>query len=71
RQPLSAYKDWALVAQSPSDYYELYLYRAISKTQSVDLAFGDQKMAAVSVTIGAKKLGSDLSLPLWRLRVPA
>jgi hypothetical protein len=71
RQPFSAYRDWALVAQSPSAYYELFLYRAISKTQSVDIAFGDQKMAAVSVTIGAKLLGSDLTLPLWRLRVPA
>ncbi len=71
RQPLSAYSDWALVAQSPRDYYELYLYRGISKSQSVDLVFGDQKMAAVAVTIGAKKLGSDLTLPLWRLRVPA
>jgi hypothetical protein len=71
RQPLTAYNDWALVAQSPRDYYELYLYRAISKTSSVDLVFGDQKMAAVAVTIGAKLLGSNLALPLWRLRVPA
>jgi hypothetical protein len=71
RQPYAAYRDWALVAQSPSAYYELYLYRAISKTQSVDISFGDQKMAAVSVTLGARLLGADLTLPLWRLRVPA
>lgn len=71
RQPYASYRDWALVAQSPSAYYELYLYRAISKTQSVDISFGDQKMAAVSVTLGARLIGSDLTLPLWRLRVPA
>jgi hypothetical protein len=71
RQPYTSYNDWALVAQSPSSYYELFLYRAISKTDSVDLVFGDQKMSAVAVTIGATLLGSNLALPLWRLRVPA
>ncbi len=71
RQPVTAYNDWALVAQSPKDYYELYLYSAISTTASVDVAFGDQKMAAIAVTLGARCIGSNLTLPLWRLRVPA
>lgn len=71
RQPLTAYNDWVLVGQSPSAYYELYLYSAISKTDAVEIAFGDQKMAAVKVMLGARKTGSDLTLPSWRLRVPA
>jgi hypothetical protein len=71
RQPLTAYNDWALVAQSPSNYYELYLYNAISATDSADLAFGNETMAAIKVMLGTRKNGADLSLPSWRLRVPA
>lgn len=71
RQPLTAYNDWLLVGQSPSAYFELYLYNAISKTDTVEIAFGDEKMAAVKVMLGARKNGADLTLPTWRLRVPA
>jgi hypothetical protein len=71
RQPASAYRDWALVAQSPADYYELYLYRGISTTDAAEMSFGDETMAGIRVTIGARKDGADLSLPSWKLRVPA
>jgi hypothetical protein len=71
RQPLTAYNDWALVAQSPNDYYELYLYNAISKTDSAEISFGDESMAAVKVTLGSRRDGANLALPSWRLRVPA
>lgn len=71
RQPLTAYNDWCLVGQSPSAYFELYLYNAISNTDSIEIAFGDQKMAAVKVSLAARKNGADLTLPSWRLRVPA
>ncbi len=71
RQPLSAYNDFALVAQSPADYYELYLYNAISKTDSAEISFGDESMAAVKVTLGSRRDGANPGLPSWRLRIPA
>jgi hypothetical protein len=71
RQPLTAYNDWALVAQSPSDYYELYLYNAISKTDSAEISFGNESMAGIKVTLGSRRDGANLALPSWRLRVPA
>lgn len=71
RQPLAAYNDWALVAQSPADYYELYLYNAISKTDAAEISFGDESMAAVKVTLGSRRDGANLALPSWRLRIPA
>ena len=71
RQPLTAYNDWALVAQSPNDYYELYLFNAISKTDSAEVTFGDESMAAIKVTLGSRLNGANLASPSWRLRVPA
>lgn len=71
RQPDSAYNDWALVAQSPADYYELYLYRGLSSTETAEISFGDETMAGIRVTIGGHKTGTDLTLPSWKLRVPA
>ena len=71
RQPLTAYNDWVLVAQSPTDYYELYLYNAISKTDSAELTFGNESMAAIKVTLGSRLAGANPALPSWRLRVPA
>jgi hypothetical protein len=71
RQPAASYNDWCLVAQSPAAYYELYLYRAISTTEAVELSFGDETMAGARVTIGSRKDGADLTLPSWKLRVPA
>ena len=71
RQPLSAYNDFALVAQSPADYYELYLYNAISKTDSAEISLGDESMAGNKVTLGSRRDGANLALPSWRLRIPA
>jgi hypothetical protein len=71
RQPSTAYNDWVLVAQSPADYYELLIYRAISTTEAVEFSFGDETMAGIRVTLGARKTGTDLTLPSWKLRVPA
>lgn len=71
RQPLTAYNDWALVAQSPADYYELLVYNAISTTEAVEFSFGDETMAGIRVTLGARKDGAALTLPSWKLRVPA
>ncbi len=64
-------RDFALVAQSPTDYYELYLYNAISKTDSAELTFGDESMAAIKVSLGSRRDGANLALPSWRLRIPA
>lgn len=70
RQPNTNYNDWALVAQSPNDYYELIIFNAISSTQSADLSFGQDTMAAISVSLAARKDGSNLNLPSWKLRTP-
>lgn len=70
RQPVTAYNDWALVAQSPASYFEFFAYNAISTTQNVEFTFGDESMAAIRVTLGARKDGANLTLPSWKLRVP-
>lgn len=73
RQPNTAYKDWALVSQSPADYYEFLIYRAIATSEAVELNFNDdlQSPAGIRVTLGARKDETNLALPLVRLRVPA
>lgn len=70
RMPLTAYNDFALVAQSPADYYELYLYNAISTTDAAELTFGNASMAAIRATLGTRRDGLNMLLPSWRLRVP-
>lgn len=70
RMPLSAYNDFALVAQSPAAYYELYLYNAITTTDSAELTFGNESMAAIKTTIGTRDDGLNIGLPSWKLRVP-
>lgn len=71
RQPLTAYNDFALIAQSPSDYYELFLYNSISKTEAAELSFGNESMAAIKVQLGTRRDGLNLADPSWKLRVPA
>jgi hypothetical protein len=71
RMPLASYNDFALVAQSPADYYELILRNGISTTEAAEFSFGDETMAGVRVTIGARKDGANLTVPSWVLRVPA
>lgn len=70
RMPASAYNDFALVAQSPSDYYELYLYNAITTTAAAELTFGQDTMAGIKTTIGTRRDGLNMALPSWKLRVP-
>lgn len=71
RQPLTAYNDWALVVASPSNYYEIQILNGISTTESVEFETGDETLAGIRVTIGARKTGTDLSLPAWRIVSPA
>jgi hypothetical protein len=73
RQPNAAYKDWALVSESPADYFEFLIYRAIATSDTVELSFNDDLStpAGIRVTLGARKDETDLTLPLVRLRLPA
>jgi hypothetical protein len=72
RAPLTVYNDWALVTQSPADYYEVLLYRAIAVSDAVQLSFNDDgsKPAGIRVVLSARKDETNLSLPLIRLRTP-
>ena len=60
-----------MVAQSPTDWTELLLFNAISTTESAELSFGDESMAAIKVSLGTRRDGANLALPSWRLRIPA
>jgi len=73
RQPSTVYNDWALVTQSPADYYEILLYRAIAQQDSVELTFNDDATtpAGIRVILGARKDETNLALPLITLRAPA
>jgi hypothetical protein len=72
RQPLTVYNDWALVTQSPADYYEILLYRAIATSEAFELSFTDEgsKPAGFRVVISARKDEGNLALPLIKLRAP-
>lgn len=70
RMPSTAYRDFALVAQSPNDYYELFLYNAIAQDQA-EISFGDESLAGIRTVLGTRRDGLALSSPSWRLRVPA
>lgn len=72
RQPMSVYNDWALVTQSPADYYEFLIYRAVATTDAVELSFDDtgEKPAGIRVVLSARKDETDLTQPLVRLRLP-
>lgn len=70
RQPDSAYKEWALVAESGYGYHELRIPRGISQTESVEMTVADDALAGVRVTIGARYLGSDLTNSPFTLYVP-
>jgi hypothetical protein len=73
RQPSTAYNDWALVTESPADYYEILIYRAIATQDSVELTFNDDttRAAGIRVTLGARKDETNLAAPLITLRAPA
>jgi hypothetical protein len=70
RMPLTAYNDFVLVAQSPADYYELYLYNAITTQDAIELTFGDESTLAAHILLSARRDGANLASPSWRLRVP-
>lgn len=73
RQPTTAYNDWALVTQSPGDYYEFLIYRAIAAMDTVEFTFNDDAsdMAGIRVKLGSRKDETNLLLPLITLRAPA
>lgn len=73
RQPATAYKDWALVSQSPADYYELLINRAIPTTESVEISTSDSldRPAGVRVTLGARVDETNLASPTWKIRAPS
>jgi hypothetical protein len=70
RVPLTAYNDFALVAQSSVDYYELFLYNAITTTDPAEIAFQNAGMSAIKTVIGTRRDGLNPNTPSWKLRVP-
>ncbi len=72
RQPLTVYNDWALVTQSPADYYEFLIYRAIATSDAFELTFNDDGStpAGFRVVLSARKDEGNLALPLVKLRAP-
>lgn len=73
RQPTTAYNDWALVTQSPGDYYEFLIYRAMATSENIEWTFNDDAsdMAGIRVVLGARKDETNLLAPLITLRAPA
>lgn len=71
RMPDSEYREWALVASNGSGYQELRIPRGISTTDSAEVTFGEQAVAGIRVTIGARYLGSDLTASPFKLYAPA
>ncbi len=73
RQPMTVYNDWALVTQSPADWYEFLIFRAIAVSDEVELSYTDEGStpAGIRVVLSARKDETNLTLPLVRLRAPA
>jgi hypothetical protein len=69
RQPLTAYKDWAIVTQSLGGYYEIRVYRAMAMTESIELSFDDDasEPAGIHVTLEGRKDETNLALPAWEI----
>ncbi len=70
RQPDSAYKQWALVAEAPDGYYELVFDSGISSTEQAELTFGDETAAGFRTTIQSRFAGATPTTAPWNLRVP-
>jgi len=70
RQPDSAYKEWSLVSEAGQGYHELRIPRGLSQTESLEMTVADDAVAGVRVTIGARWLGSDLTISPFTLYVP-
>lgn len=73
RQPPTAYKDWALVSQSPASYAEILIYRAIPFVDAVELTFSDDitKPAGFKTIISSRKDETDLTKPSWEIKAAA
>ena len=73
RQPMTAYNDWALVSESPANYFEFLIYRALATQDTFELSFNDDltQPAGIQVTIGGRKDETNLALPLVKLRLPS
>lgn len=71
RQPDSAYREWALVAESGSSQpHELRIPRGISQTENVEMSVADDAVAGIRVTIGARYYGPDLTQTPFKLFYP-
>jgi hypothetical protein len=71
RLPDSAYRDWALVFESPGAYGEIRVYDGIATSEEVELSTTDDGLAGFRVTIGARRDPTDLTLPSWEIIAPA
>jgi hypothetical protein len=71
RQPDSAYKEWALVAESgKSGVTELRIPIGLSQTTGAEVTIGDDAMAGIRVTIAGRLNDDDLTASLFRLYAP-
>lgn len=72
RQPDANYNEWALVMESgKSAMHELRLPRAIAQSDSVELTIGEDVDTGMRITLGARYLGSDLTVSPFKFFAPA
>lgn len=60
RLPDSEYREWAAVASNGSGYQEIRFPRGIAMVDSADVTFGEQTVAGIRVTIGGRRVGTNL-----------
>jgi hypothetical protein len=71
RQPDSAYREWAIVAESGrSGVTELRIPRGISQTTGAEVTIGDDAIAGIRVTIAGRLDPTNLTTSIFRLYAP-
>lgn len=71
RQPNTAYREWAIVAQSgKSNVHELRLPIAISQTESAEVTLGDEVLSGIRVIVSGRLDEAALTTSSWRLYAP-
>jgi hypothetical protein len=67
RMPSTAYREWALTSESGVNWSEVRIPRGIATQEAIETTIGDEAIAGLRVTIGARALGSNLDAALYTI----
>lgn len=71
RLPDTEYREWALVVSNGSAPTEWRIPRGVSTTETSEITMGEETLAGIRVTVGARYTGTDLTISPFNLYAPA